>query len=329
MSTHRFVNPRFAGGFTLVELMISLLMGVLILTAVARLATQGLQTEAVVQEHNELAADARFAMQRMVAAVRGTERLLLPLADNPNTNWREHVREQTVPASAPEGASTVATAVLAVTLDPTLDTDADGFADGDNDKDGRVDEDPDYDNSNDGAAGIVGIDDDGDGLVDESSAVDDDEDEDQTGNKDEDRFNGVDDDGDGAVDEDFGGDMNEDGQAGVSGFDDDGDGLVDESNADDDDEDEDNSGGRDEDWFDPVVFFLGSSTLMERRPNLNPADGTDFTEFPIAENVTRFRVERIPQGGGRAVLLDLTLDTTGPSGKTITLNTRVRVGGGQ
>ena len=325
MSTQGCINKRFAAGFTLVELMISLLMGVLILAALARLTTQGLQTESVVQENNELAADARFAMQRMVAAVRGTERLLLPLADNPNTNWREHVREQTVPATAPEGDSTEATAVLAATLDPTLDTDADGFADGDNDKDGRVDEDPDADNTNDGAAGIVGIDDDGDGLVDESNTVDDDEDEDQTGNKDEDRFNGVDDDGDAAVDEDFGADMNGDGQAGVSGFDDDGDGLVDESNSNDDDEDEDD----DEDWFDPVVFFLDSTTLIERRPVISPGDGADFSEFPIADNVTRFRVERIPQGGGRAVLIDLTLDVTGASGKTISLNTRVRVGGGQ
>lgn len=321
MSALRIVNPKSASGFTLVELMISLVMGVLILAALASLSTQSLQTEAVVQEHNELAADARFAMQRMVTAVLGTRRLLLPLADNPNTNWREHVREQTVPASAPEGDSTEATAVLAVTLDPTLDIDGDGFAEGDNDKDGRQDEDIGRDLTNDSAAGVIGIDDDGDGATDEADFTDDDED--QVSN--EDAEDGIDADGDGSVGEDPDWDINGDNKPGVIDFDDDGDGSVDEGNNDDDDED----GSRSEDWFDPVVFFLSGSTLMERRPNLNPVDGNDYDEYPIAENVTRFRVERVPQGGGRAVLIDLTLDTTGASGKTISLNTRVRVGGGQ
>ncbi len=329
MPTHRRINPKVTSGFTLVELMVSLAISALILGALAGLTSQGLQTASLIRQNNELAADVRFAMQRMVTAVLGTRRLLLPLADNPNTNWREHVREQTVPPSAPEGDSILATAVLAVTLDPNVDTDADGFADGDNDKDGRVDEDIGDDHNQDFAAGIFGIDDDGDGLVDESNNTDDDEDEDQTGNRDEDRFNGIDDDGDGAVDEDFGADMNEDGGAGVLGVDDDGDGAIDESIKDDDDEDQDDSGTVDEDWFDPIVFFLSGTTLLERRPNLNPADGTDYGEQPIAENITRFRVERFPQGSGRAVLVDITLDTTGSNGKTISLNTRVRVGGGQ
>ena len=321
MATHRFIYPKTAGGFTLVELMISLVMGVLILAALAGLTSKSLQTQSVTGENNALAADARFAMQRMVTAVLGTERLLLPLADNPNTNWRENVREQSVPASAPEGDSTEATAVLAVTLDPTLDIDGDGFADSDNDKDGRQDEDISRDLTNDSAAGVIGIDDDGDGATDEADFTDDDED--QVAN--EDAEDGIDADGDGSVGEDPDWDINGDNKPGVIDFDDDGDGNIDEGNNDDDDED----GSRSEDWFDPVVFFLSGSTLIERRPNLNPVDGTDYTEHAIAENVTRLRVERIPQGNGRAVLVDLTLDTTGASGKTISLNTRVRVGGGQ
>ena len=311
-------------GFTIIEILISLAIAALLLTATTGLVNRVLETQEDTSSRNDTLRDGRFAMQRMIMAVLGTERLLLPLADNPNTNWREHVREETVPASAPEGASTRATAVLAVTLDPTIDTDADGFADGDNDNDGRVDEDVGADHTNDGAAGIISIDDDGDGLVDESAIEDDDEDEDQSGNKDEDRINSIDDDADGAVDEDFGADMNEDGQAGVSGFDDDGDGLVDESDFNDDDEDEDN----DEDWLDPVVFFLNNSTLVERRPVLNPSDGADFSEYTIADNVTRFRVERIPDAGKRAVLVDITLDLTLPGGESVNLNTRIRVGGG-
>lgn len=321
MSTHRIVNPKLSDGFTLVELMISLAMGVLILAALASMSSQSLQTESALQENNELAADARFAMQRMVTAVLGTERLLLPLADNPNTNWREHVREQTVPASAPEGDSTEASAVLAVTLDPTLDIDSDGFADGDNDKDGRVDEDISRDSTEDGAAGVIGIDDDGDGETDEADFTDDDEDHATN----EDAEDGIDADGDGSVGEDPDNDLSGDNKPGLIDVDDDGDGEIDEGNNDDDDED----GNRSEDWFDTVVFFLDDTTLMERRPNLNPVDGNDYTEYRIADNVTRFRVERIPQGGSRAVLVDLTLDTTGASGKTISLNTRVRVGGGR
>ena len=76
------------------------------------------------------------------------------------------------------------------------------------------------------------------------------------------------------------------------------------------------------------MFFLSGTTLIERRPNLNPADGADYTEFPIADNVTHFRVERIPDGGKRAVLIDITLELTNLNGETIGLNTRVRVGGG-
>ena len=54
----------------------------------------------------------------------------------------------------------------------------------------------------------------------------------------------------------------------------------------------------------------------------------DYVEQAIADNVTRFRVERIPQGAGRALLVDLTLVLTDPqTGETVSLNTRVRVGG--
>lgn len=309
-------------GFTIIELLISLAIAALLLTAMTGLVNNVLETQNDTGRRNDTTRDGRFAMQRMVTAVLGTKRLLLPLADNPNTNWRENVREQTVPASAPEGDSTLATAVLAVTLDPTLDIDADGFPDGDNDKDGRVDEDQDNNFTNDGRAGIKDIDDDGDGAVDESSASDWDDDED--GLADEDWIDGIDNDGDGAVDEDSPEDTNSDSQPGVAEFDDDGDGTVDEGQTDDDDED----GSRDEDWFDPVVFFLSGSTLIERRPDLTSAWGGDYTEYPIADNVTRFRVERIPDTGKRAVLVDITLELTPPGGELTSLNTRVRVGGG-
>ena len=307
-------------GFTLIELLVSLAIAGLLLTAMSGLVNTALETRTDTALRGDATQDARFAMQRMVTAVRGTNRLLLPLADSPKTNWRENLREQTVPASPPEGDSTLATAVLAVALAPDLDIDGDGVEDADNDKDGRVNEDPSDDASNDLAPGIVGIDDDGDGAVDEGSIIPDD---DEDAGDDEDPVNGVDDDDDGSIDEDAPHDANADGQSGIAGFDDDGDGSVDEDHSHDDDED----GTRDEDWIDVHAFYLRGSDLVERRPNLNPADGTDFSEHVIAQNVTRFRVERIPDAGKRAVLVDLTLELTEPGGDPVSLKTRLRVGG--
>lgn len=321
-------------GFTLIELLITLAIAAVIFAALSGVVSTALQSEDAVRGRNDLTQQARFAMQRMVVAVQGTRRLVLPLADNPATNWREHVREQTVPASPPEGSSTLATAVLAVTLDPTIDQDGDGWADADNDKDGKIDEDIGFDNNEDGMPGIAGIDDDGDGSVDESNKEDDDEDEETAGTKDEDPLNGVDDDGDGSVDEDIGADNNNDGMPGIALFDDDGDGTEDESNKEDDDEDEDDRGTKDEDWFDTVAFYLNASKLIERRPALTDVNtdglitGADYIESVIADNVTRFRVERIPQGNNRAILVDLTIELSGSDEEFISLHSRVRVGGG-
>ncbi len=315
-------TARLSPGFTLVELLVSLAIAAMLLTALAGLVDTALDTRSDTRPRGDGLQDARFAMQRMVSATRASERLLLPLADNPNTNWREHVREQTVPASPPEGDSTLATAVLAVALDPDLDIDKDGIDDADNDRDGRVNEDWSDDATNDLAPGIVGIDDDGDGAVDEGSLIPND---DEDAGDDEDPVNGVDDDGDGTIDEDAPHDVNGDNESGIAGVDDDGDGSVDEDHQHDDDED----GTRDEDWIDVHAFYLRSSELIERRPNLNPVDGTDFAEHVIAENVTRFRVERIPDAGKRAVLVDLTLEVTEPGGDPVSLNARLRVGGVQ
>ncbi len=161
-----------------------------------------------------------------------------------------------------------------------------------------------------------------------SPADDDDESVDLARN--EDRINGTDDDGDGIADEDPGADNNGDGCPGTCAVDDDADGALDEGAAADDDED----GVSDEDWYDPLVFYLAGSTLMQRTPvpwdenASGTVTGSDYVEQVIAANVTRFRVERIPLGGGRAQLIDLTLALTDPqTGETVSLNTRVRVGG--
>jgi hypothetical protein len=298
---------------------------VILVTVLTQVVQKLSESRTVLQEHGRLTQDARFAMDRMVRAVRGSRDLVLPQPDKPDTDWREHVREQTVPASQPEGSSAFASAVLAVSLSASVDLDADGFPDADNDRDGLLDEDPPADTNNDQAAGIYYIDDGGNGQTDEGNKNDDDED----GSNGEDPINGLDDDGDGLIDEDPKADTNDDGKPGFAGVDDGGDGQIDNGNKDDDDED----GVKDEDWLDTVVFYLQFDKLIERHPV--PWDetmsggitGQDFIESTIADDVSRFRVERIASSG-KGEIVDITLDLTGPeTGETISLNSRVRIGG--
>ncbi len=316
-------------GFVLIELLVALMIASLVVGALAAIASQARASAERTRVREALMYDATFAMRHIVDAVQNTDRLMVPLADNVATTWREHVREQTVPASAPEPGSTRATAVLAVTLDPSADLDGDGFPDADNDRDGRIDEDPPADSSYDNAPGIFGIDDNGDGTVDENIGTANADDDETNGVVDEDPLGGGDDDGDGIPDEDPGADANGDGAPGVAGVDDDGDGLFDEGSVTDDDED----GFSDEDWWDAVVFYLNGDQLMQRiavpwdEDASGGVDGRDYVETPLADNVTRLRFERVPRGGRRADLVDITVELTGADGVMASLNTRVRVGG--
>jgi hypothetical protein len=309
--------------------MITLAIAALIIAGLTGVVGQALQSQDAVSETNRLTRDARFAMQRMLRTISSSRRLILPLRDNPNTNWPEHIREQTLPPSPPVGASTLATAVLAVTLPADVDLDANSVADADNDADGLIDEDHGDDMNNDGAPGIIGIDDDGDGAVDESDADFPDRDDDEEAGRDEDFADAVDDDADGSEGEDGAADNNKDSESGIAGVDDDNDGNIDEAHFHDDDED----GVQDEDWLDAVVFFLAGSELRERTPvpwdtNADAAiNGADFIESVIAENVTRFRVERLDDGNVVEVI-ELTLELTSPlTGESVSLQSQVRVGG--
>ena len=303
--THRGVM-RSQAGLTLVETLLALAIAALMIAALGAIVGPTLNVWEAVDRDNQLTRDARFAVDRMTAAVRGTSRLLIPRADNPITPYSESLRD-----------------VLAVVLDPTLDRDGDGFADADNDKDAQVDEDGRHDTNRDGENGIQGIDDDGDGAVDEGAGN---QDDDEDGQNNEDPINGLDDDGDGAIDEDFGNDMNDDGAPGVAGVDDDLDTFTDEGSNRDDDED----GADNKDWLDTVVYFLNGTTLMERLPDINPANGDAYSESPIAENVNLFEIERLPPNpGDRSVLVKIRLELATPEGDSVLLESRVRVGAGQ
>jgi len=178
----------------------------------------------------------------------------------------------------------------------------------DNDGDGLVDEDP---GSSGFAAGrgAPGVDDDGDGAIDESLVADDDED----GVADEDGRNGLDDDGDGSIDEDPGADANGDGRPGVRGIDDDGDGSIDEGGVEDDDED----GLVNEDGWDLRRFRYEASSkgLFEQRP--------DTGEFLLLDQVEEFTATYLLGAGGEP-LVELRLQVArGGADAPIVLTTRV------
>ncbi len=313
-------------GITYVELLAAVTIAALLTIGLMGVVSEALQSRDIVSEQNDLNRQARFALQRMVRSVSHSRLLLLPHNDKPWSNWRENIREETVPPTVPTDDSSKYTAVLAVTLPHYVDHDNDSFPDADNDRDGRIDEDLPNDWNYDSAPGIYLIDDDGDGIVDENISGDSD---DESSTLNDDPIDGLDNDGDDNIDEDPPSDMNNDGCPGICGVDDDGDGQVDEGSADDDDED----GGQWEDWYDPLVFFLDGNTLKERMPvpwdedSSGSVNGRDFITSDIADNVTRFRVERLRQLGNQPVLVEIILELASPlSGESVSLRTRVRVG---
>jgi type II secretory pathway pseudopilin PulG len=312
-------------GHTLVELLAALAIAALLLAGLAGVTGSALQRGDTGRENVDLNREAQFALARIARLVERAPGLVLPLADDPATGQTENIHT-----------------ALAVLLPRDLDQDDNGRADVDNDGDGRIDEDLPGDMNKDGQPGIAGIDDNLDGTVDNgqatSSTASDDDDESMTGY--EDPCDGVDNDGDASIDEDCSADMSGELWPGLKGVDDDGDGTVDDScfwllvwicpDLTDDDED----GAKDEDWQDTVVFHLEGGQLKERLPvpwDANAdgkVDGKDVVTSVLAENVSQFRVERLPRDNGRAQVVEITLTLSGAKGATATLKTRLRVGGG-
>ena len=309
-----------SSGFSLVELIASLVIGGFVLLGVQQMMQSALALKTHNTMHNQTLAELEFALSRMVQHARESNRLLVPSIDRPSTSVNEALRDETV------GISGVS-AVLAMTLPASIDRDGDGFSDADNDRDARVDEDTGADMSNDGEPGLFNIDDNADQTIDNAlaSAANDDE---FLFINNEDLHDGVDNDGDGAVDEDWDSDQNQDGQPGIAGLDDDGDGSIDEGSVNDDDED----GSVDEDWLDAIAFYLNGNALIERQPATwdvdgdTDVDGRDVVESVILDNVTRFRVERLEIAEAHYPLVDLMVSVQLDDGTEQSLTTRVRVG---
>ena len=134
----------------------------------------------------------------------------------------------------------------------------------------------------------MGIDDNNDGTVDNGMNQDDDED----GTENEDLIDGIDNDGDGRIDEDP-----------HNAF---------YSSADNDD----GEGGMNEDYFDPVIYYLDvpTSTLNER----HDVDGWTTMDKVIAENVVQFMVLRRRVNGNTLIDIYLQLDNGKDSVKLTT-----------
>jgi type II secretory pathway pseudopilin PulG len=135
-------------GIALAELLVAAVIAALVMAALGGVLASVGQTDSVLSERAVLQRDARLALARIAAMVEGSTRLMVPLE-----------------------VTTGAGSVLAVALPPNLDRNGDGFADADNDHNGIADDDLPADETKDGAAGIKGIDDDGDGTVDNGSGI--------------------------------------------------------------------------------------------------------------------------------------------------------------
>ncbi len=284
MRTVRTVRqPIYQRGMTLIEAMLSLLIGALLLASLASVLNATLEKTSAADSTLERASDASYALDRMEGWLRTAPFVLTPQVGRFSDG-------------------------LAFAIDPDLDSDGDGFADADNDRDGQSNEDPGADMDADGGNGWFGVDDDVDGTADETDAGtpgNDDED----GASDEDPLNGFDDDGDGLLDEDWGADANGDGCPGVCGIDEDGNGTVDEGAAADDDED----GQSDEDWIDIAGISKVGSQLSESLPVLGAASGVFRTSRVLADNVDRLRVERTRLDAARE-RIDIELDLISADG---------------
>lgn len=139
-------------GIALAELLVAAAIAALVMTALAGVLGSVRQADTQFSERALLQRDARLALERIAMMVEGSRSLLVPLE-----------------------VTTTSRNVLAVSLPPGLDRNGDGYADADNNKNGSVDDDISTDYTNDGAPGIKGIDDDGDGTIDNGSTSDNDE----------------------------------------------------------------------------------------------------------------------------------------------------------
>jgi prepilin-type N-terminal cleavage/methylation domain-containing protein len=259
-------------GLTLVELLITItIMGIIAMATMPMLSTI-LEAHSQGTDRSGLYHEGLLAMERMTSGVRRCTFVLIPNAHNTNRD------------------------ILAFS----------GFVNEDGDHYfndplfPRIDEDLKKQMTDDGMAGIIGLDDDGDALIDEGDQNDDDED----GLVDEDPFDGIDNDGDGNIDEDTGDDAN------IADMDDDADGSIDEGDTKDDDED----GIVNEDPLNPIVYSFdnGTNTLTESVPSTGQS-------VVLSTRVTQFQATYEAPDATHGPRVQIALTLTGADGESVQL----------
>jgi prepilin-type N-terminal cleavage/methylation domain-containing protein len=257
-------------GLTLVELLITITILGIIATAAIPLLSTCLDVHSQGNARSQLYHEGLLAMERMTGGVRRCTFLLIPNGHSPTRDilaFSESVNEDDD----------------YYFNDPLFP---------------RIDEDPKKQMTDDGVGGIIGLDDDGDALIDEGDKNDDDED----GLVDEDPIDGIDNDGDGNIDEDTGDDSN------IASMDDDADGSIDEGDGKDDDED----GVVNEDPLNPFVYSFdnGAHTLTESL--LHTGESTI-----LSTHVTQFQVTYEAPDATHGPRIQVALALTGDDGESI------------
>lgn len=240
-------------GLTFIEMIISIVILSLVAGVCAQMVAGAFDSWNYSRGKADLLNTARLAMERMVEGVRTTSWVLHPLM----------ITDPKDPGFP--GSSYYPRDILAVS----------GMID--NDADLLPDEDPGSDLYGNLVSGLMGIDDNYDGTVDNGNG---DQDDDEDGTRNEDPVDGIDNDGDGRVDEDPD-------TAFYSST-----------------EDDDGDGAQGEDVFDPVIYYLSGTDLRERHDQYTVTTQDNV----IAENVAAFQVLRRMENGNTLIDIYLKLD---------------------
>ena len=256
-------------GLTLVELLMAIAIFGLIATGATTLLSASLGAQAQGEANYKLYQEGLIIMERLTSEVKTTTLLHIP---------NNHTPTRTILA-----------------FSSNVNEDSDNYF---NDPlFPRIDEDG-ADQIFDNGYGIPGLDDNGDGTIDNGAAKDD---EDEDGVTDEEILDGLDDDGDGDIDEDLGSDSNGDSEPGISGMDDDGDLSVDEGKDDDDDED----GTEDEDPMNLILYSFDAPNTTLYKVTPDPITGmTGAVYATISDRATFFQTTYLDPN---KILIELTL----------------------
>jgi prepilin-type N-terminal cleavage/methylation domain-containing protein len=270
-------------GLTLVELLVSITIMVIIAAAAMPLLSASLNAHSEGIARAELYQEGLMLMERMTSGVRKTTILQIPNNHTPTRNMLVFSK---------------------------LVNDDNDFYFGDP-LFPRVDEDT-GESFTWWGNGTPGVDDNGDGTIDNGATW---KDNDEDGLNNEDDIDGIDNDGDGNIDEDPTADWDDNAVSGIEGIDDDGDGQVDEEGS--PDEDEDGSNNEEQIQFLLYTFDSATNTLREIEPNNFSGLSPPVYSKIMSTHVTGFTTTYYPSDATKDPMISIALTLTGDDGKSI------------